>query len=53
MKYKTSVAFDEETILGILDLLRGGTFRNKSHVVEFAVQKLLREKKKEEKVAEK
>ncbi len=43
MKHKTSVAFDEETILGILELLRGGTFRNKSHVVEFAVQKLLNE----------
>jgi Arc/MetJ-type ribon-helix-helix transcriptional regulator len=43
MKHKTSVAFDEKTIFGILELLRGGTFRNKSHVVEFAVQKLLKE----------
>ena len=42
MKHKTSVAFDEETILGILELLRSGTFRNKSHVVEYAVQQLLK-----------
>ena len=52
MKHKTSVAFDETTILGILELMRSGTFRNKSHVVEYAVLKLLRELR-EEKEGEK
>lgn len=41
MKHKTSVAFDKETIEGIRGLVRTGSFRNKSHVVEFAVKKLL------------
>jgi len=41
MKYKTSVSFDEDTIQGILELVRNGRFRNKSHVVEYAVQKLI------------
>ena len=41
MKFKTSVSFDEDTILGIRELLRKGHFRNKSHVVEYAVKKLI------------
>ena len=41
MKYKTSVSFDMKTIEGIRELIRGGSFRNKSHVVEYAVIKLL------------
>jgi Arc/MetJ-type ribon-helix-helix transcriptional regulator len=41
MKHKTSVAFDKKTIEGIRYLIRSGNFRNKSHVVEFAVKKLL------------
>lgn len=45
MKYKTSVSFDDETIFGIRDLVRSGFFRNKSHVVEFAVKKLIKEVK--------
>ena len=42
MKYKTSVTFDEETIYGIRELVRYGYFRNKSHVVEFAVKQLIK-----------
>lgn len=43
MKFKTSVSFDEETIVDIRSLIREGKFRNKSHVVEYAVKKLVRE----------
>ena len=45
MKFKTSVTFDEDTIYGIRKLIREGIFRNKSHVVEYAVKNLIREKK--------
>ena len=41
MKFKTSVALDEETIVSIRELIRDGQFRNKSHVMEFAVKKLV------------
>lgn len=45
MKYKTSVSFDLETIEGIRDLMRNRNFRNKSHVVEYAIKKLIEESK--------
>jgi len=45
MKFKTSVSFEEDTIFGIRELIRSGNFRNKSHVVEFAVKKLIKEVK--------
>ncbi len=45
MKYKTSVTFDKETIFGIQALIRLGLFRNKSHVTEYAVKKLIEETK--------
>lgn len=32
-----------ETVLKMFDKIRDGTFRNKSHLVEFAVQKYLKE----------
>ena len=41
MKYKTSVALDEGTIAKMRELVRSGQFRNKSHVMEFAILKLL------------
>ncbi len=43
MKFKTSVSFDEETIEGIRSLIRSGSFRNKSHVIEYSIQKLIGE----------
>jgi Arc/MetJ-type ribon-helix-helix transcriptional regulator len=43
MKHKTSVSFEEETIIKIRELIRSGKFRNKSHVVEYAVKKLVEE----------
>lgn len=44
MKFKTSVTFDLETIEGIRSLVRQGNYRNKSHVVEDAVKKLIKER---------
>jgi len=41
MKHQTSTTIDEEIMLKVKDLLRNGTFRNQSHIFEFAVRKLL------------
>ena len=41
MKSKLSITLDEETLLEIQKQLNSGKFRNKSHLVEFAVKKLL------------
>ena len=43
MKHKLSVTVDEETIVKIQDSLRSKAFRNKSHIVEFALTKLFKE----------
>ncbi len=37
MKHVVSVSLDEDTIIKIREILRKGSFRNKSHVVEEAV----------------
>ena len=41
MKSKISVTLNEETILGILKKLREDRFRNKSHIVEYALKRFL------------
>tara|TARA_Y100000310_G_scaffold296553_1_gene328889 strand:+ start:265 stop:462 length:198 start_codon:yes stop_codon:yes gene_type:complete len=41
MKQKLSVTLDEELVQEIVRLRSTGKFRNKSHIVEFAVKKLL------------
>ncbi|MFC1691433.1 hypothetical protein ACFL0W_04605 [Nanoarchaeota archaeon] len=41
MKHKLSITLDEETVVGIQAKLRTGLFRNKSHIIEYAVKKLL------------
>lgn len=41
MKQKLSVTLDEELVQELLKVLSTGRFRNKSHVVEYAVKKLL------------
>jgi Arc/MetJ-type ribon-helix-helix transcriptional regulator len=41
MKHQTSITIDEEVMFKIKDLLRDGTFRNQSHIFEFAIRKLL------------
>ena len=43
MKSKLSVTLDEGLVQQILATLSTGKFRNKSHVVEFAVKKFLEE----------
>ena len=43
MKQKLSVTLDEELVNEIVQTLSTGRFRNKSHIVEYAVKKLLEE----------
>ncbi|MBW3014652.1 ribbon-helix-helix domain-containing protein [Candidatus Woesearchaeota archaeon] len=43
MKVKTSVALEEETLVSMRELVKKGNFRNKSHVMEFAVRRLIEE----------
>lgn len=45
MKIQTSITIDEEIMLRLKERLRDGSFRNKSHLFEFAVRKLLGNKK--------
>lgn len=43
MKTKISVTIDKEKILRINEILQKGLFRNKSHVLEYALIKFLEE----------
>lgn len=43
MKFQTSITIEEDVMLKIKDKLRDGSFRNQSHIFEFAVRKLLEE----------
>ena len=43
MKIQTSITVDKEIMSKIKDRLSDGSFRNKSHLFEFAVRKLLEE----------
>ena len=43
MKHKLSVSVDEETVVRIQEKIRQRVFRNKSHAVEFALNKVLEE----------
>jgi len=49
MKEKLSVTIDEENARLLEKLLDESEFRNKSHIVEFAIVRLLEEIKKENK----
>lgn len=49
MKKKVSISIEEKTISKIEDILEDGQFRNKSHVIEFAVNKFMQEKENDEK----
>ncbi len=42
MKQKLSITVDEELIKLIEDALKDGLFRNKSHVIEYAVSQWLK-----------
>ncbi len=41
MKAKMSITIDEEKVLAINEILQKGLFRNKSHVLEYALIKFL------------
>lgn len=41
MKHKLSITLEEATVLRIFDHMRTGKFRNKSHLVEYAVNSFL------------
>jgi Arc/MetJ-type ribon-helix-helix transcriptional regulator len=41
MKQKLSITIDEEKVKKIEELLQEGFFRNKSHILEFALIKFL------------
>ncbi len=43
MKTKLSISLEQETVQKIEEHIKRGTFRNKSHAVEFALNKLVRE----------
>jgi len=45
MKHRLSVIVEEDVILRIQDKIRERSFRNKSHIVEYALFKLLNEDK--------
>ena len=46
MKQKISVTIDEEKIKQIEKMLKEGLFRNKSHVIEYSLNKFLKEERK-------
>ncbi len=48
MKRKLSITLGEDTFRQIEELARQNNFRNRSHVVEFAVRTLAKEKKVEQ-----
>ncbi len=48
MKQKLSITIDEKTIKLLEEMLKDGTFRNKSHAIEFSLNKTLKYKGKEE-----
>jgi Arc/MetJ-type ribon-helix-helix transcriptional regulator len=45
MKKKVSISIEERTIIELEDYVSEGSFRSKSHVVEFAINKFIKEKK--------
>ena len=45
MKQKLSISMDMETVLQLEEALKGGRFRNKSHLIEYAVNSILKEDK--------
>ena len=43
MKLKLSISMDEETVRVLEETLKEGRFRNKSHVIEYAVNSFLKQ----------
>ena len=44
MRQKLSITINEKILQQIAELLKDATYRNKSHIVEIALQKFLEEK---------
>lgn len=45
MKQKISISIEEEKIKTIEELLKHGLFRNKSHVIEYSLDRFLEQQK--------
>ncbi|MFA5084501.1 MAG: ribbon-helix-helix domain-containing protein [Candidatus Paceibacterota bacterium] len=45
MKQKISISIDEENVKLLEELAKEGRFRNKSHAIEYSLNKMLREEK--------
>ena len=45
MKQKVSIAMDEELLQAIEQIVSEGRFRNRSHIIEYALKTYLREKR--------
>ena len=45
MKKKLSISIEEETIIELEEYVSEGTFRNKSHLIELAIDKFLENQK--------
>ncbi|MBS3102679.1 hypothetical protein J4458_04515 [Candidatus Woesearchaeota archaeon] len=43
MKQKLSISMDSETVSQLEDALKTGRFRNKSHLIEYAVTSILKQ----------
>lgn len=43
MKTKISLSIDEEKVRKLEEMLKDGRFRNKSHIVEYSIDKMLKE----------
>ena len=43
MKTKLSITIDEEKISRINEIIKKGSFRNKSHILEYSLDKTLKE----------
>ena len=50
MKQKISVTIEKETLKQMEKIIKTGIFRNKSHAVEFSLNKTLREKQNEKNI---
>ena len=44
MKQKLSITIEKETIRLLDEVIEEGVFRNKSHAIEFSLNKILKEK---------
>lgn len=47
MKQKLSITIEEETIKILDEIIKEGRFRNKSHFVEYSINKVLKDNKDE------